>query len=73
MKAAGFKKEDVKLAYVFLKPQLFIALSKQTPAATVKAWNEALEAMKTDGTFKKILGVYFPGLPLPGPAVTTFN
>jgi polar amino acid transport system substrate-binding protein len=71
-KATGFKPSDLKEAYPFLKTQQFIAFSKQTPAATVKAWQDALDAMKKDKTFEHIFRKYEPTKALPGPAKTTF-
>jgi len=73
MKTAGFRATDVKLAFVFMKSQSFIAASRATPADVVKAWNDALGAMKADGTFKAILAKYYPGVAMPGPVITTFG
>lgn len=69
---AGYKVSDVKLAYVFLRIQLFIAASKATDPATVAHWNAALESMKKDGSFKGIFKKYYPNSALPGPAITSF-
>jgi polar amino acid transport system substrate-binding protein len=73
LKYAGFQMTDVKLAFVFLKSQSYIAASRGMSDSVVKAWDNALSAMKADGTFKAILSRYYPGVPMPGPAVTTFN
>lgn len=70
--AAGYKESDLKPVYVFMKSQLYIAMSKETPTETVNKWNKALEDMKKDGSFKKIYDKYFPGKPLPGPAIEKF-
>ncbi|MDD2649840.1 MAG: ABC transporter substrate-binding protein [Candidatus Cloacimonadales bacterium] len=69
---AGYKESDVKQLFVFMKTQLYIAMSKETPDETVTKWNGALEEMKKDGTFKKIYAKYFPGEALPGPAIDKF-
>ena len=63
---------NVKLVFTLLKAQLFIAVNRETDSAIVARWNDALEAMKQDGTFKAIFHKYFPGRDLPGPAITSF-
>lgn len=68
-KAAGFRREDVREAFPFLKVQLYFAFSKATPAATIQAWDRALRAMKQDGTFERILRQQAAKAPLPGPAL----
>jgi polar amino acid transport system substrate-binding protein len=73
LKAAGFQATDVKLAFIFLRTQSFIAASKTMPAGVVEAWNNALAAMKADGSFAPILAKYYPGVPMPGPVITTFK
>lgn len=71
-RSAGHKREDMRVALTFLKVQQFIAFSRKTPDATVKAWSEAFEAMRKDHTFERIFRAYHPHGPLPGPAITTF-
>jgi polar amino acid transport system substrate-binding protein len=73
LKAAGFQTTDVKLAFIFLRTQSFVAASKSTPSGVVEAWNDALAAMKTDGSFEQILARYYPGAPMPGPVITIFK
>jgi len=63
---------DLKLLHIFMKTQLYIAMSKGTSPDIVKQWNDALNSMKKDGSFKKIYAKYFPGKALPGPAITKF-
>lgn len=72
-KEIGLKATDFKNVYVFTKTQLYVAMSKETSANLVKSWNEALDAMKADGTYEKIFRKYFPQKALPGPTVTTFD
>jgi polar amino acid transport system substrate-binding protein len=62
----------VRVAYNFLKIQLYIAASRQTDPAIVAQWNAALESMKKETIFKRIHNKYFPDLPPPGPAITKF-
>jgi polar amino acid transport system substrate-binding protein len=68
MRTAGFKREDVREVFPFLKVQLYIAFSKAIPALTLKAWTGALQGMREDGSFKRIFQKYFPDSPLPEPA-----
>lgn len=71
-KAVGFKREDVREVFSFLKVQIYIAFSKAAPTATVKAWSRALQAMKRDGSFERIHRRYFPDAPLPGPTLKPY-
>ncbi len=69
---AGFQLSDVKLVHVFLRTQIFIAMSKKTDPAVVSKWNAALAAMKKDGSFRIIFKKYYPDRKLPGPEITKF-
>jgi polar amino acid transport system substrate-binding protein len=69
---AGYQLADVKMLYVFQRIQVFIAASKATPPELVAKWQDALDAMKKDGSFEKIFHKYLPLSPLPGPAITAF-
>lgn len=71
-KAAGFKASDVKNVFTFMHVQLYIALSRETPESTVKAWSDAFASMQKDGSFANIYRKYYPSLPLPGKAITDF-
>lgn len=44
---------------------LYIALSHGTAPETVTAWQQAFESMKTDGTFRRIIQRWFPGMEPP--------
>jgi polar amino acid transport system substrate-binding protein len=70
--SAGYKPEDVRAVFPFLKVQLYIAFSKATPRATVMRWQKALDDMKSDGTFERIYRKYRPNSPIPGPALKPF-
>jgi polar amino acid transport system substrate-binding protein len=70
--SAGYKLEDVRMAYNFLKIQLYIAASKDIDPALVAKWNRALDDMKKDSAFIKIHKKYFPDLAPPGAAITRF-
>lgn len=69
LKAAGFNPGDVRLAFVFLRTQSYVATSLEMPPGVVNAWNSALRGMKVDGTLKAILSRYYPTASLPGPEV----
>lgn len=70
--AAGYKAEDVKNAFDFLKVQIYIIMSKGTPENIVKTWSDAFASMQTDGSFATIYKKYYPTRSLPGPAITNF-
>lgn len=55
---AGYEESDVKLAYDLFKNPLYIAVSKNTDAAIVARWNNALDDMKKDKSFLKLLKKY---------------
>lgn len=73
LKSAGFNPGDVRLAFVFLRTQSYVATSLEMPPGLVSSWNTALRAMKGDGTFKEILSRYYPTSSLPGPEVKLSN
>ena len=54
-KLQGINLEDMKIAYVIIKDQhKYIAFSKQVHDEIVQKWQDILDEMKQDGTFKKI-------------------
>lgn len=69
---AGYTLADVRVAYNFLKIQLYIAASKDTDPAIVMKWNRALDEMKKESVFLKIHKKYFLDLAPPGPAISKF-
>jgi polar amino acid transport system substrate-binding protein len=70
--SAGYIVSDVKLAFYFLKAQLFITFSKGTDPALVAQWNKALDDMKKDKTFLNIHRKYYPDLDPPGPLAAPY-
>jgi polar amino acid transport system substrate-binding protein len=56
--AKAEKVTDIKLVFIAAEEPLFLACSPQTGRDSVKALAAALEAMKTDGTFKRITAEY---------------
>ncbi len=71
-RSAGFSPKAFREALPFGRSQGFIAFSAPTPRNIVERWAKALAEMKRDGTFERIHSRYFPGVPLPGPAISTF-
>jgi polar amino acid transport system substrate-binding protein len=57
-KVAGAAKIPVKLVHVVRSADSYLACSTRTNAATLKALTEALEGMKKDGSFDKIVKRY---------------
>lgn len=56
--AKAAKVTDIKLVFIAAEEPLFLACSPQTDRNSVKALAAALEAMKTDGSFKRITAEY---------------
>jgi polar amino acid transport system substrate-binding protein len=71
-KMLGMDMKNFRAALDFQKTQSYLAFSKATPAPVVDAWKKAMDAVKRDGTFERLYHKYFPGMPLPGPAVEPF-
>jgi ABC-type amino acid transport substrate-binding protein len=55
---AGYRAGDVRPLYQVLTSELYIAFNNQTPEETVASWQEALDGMKRDGTYRAILSRY---------------
>jgi len=56
--AKAVKVSDIKLVFIAGEEPLFLACSPQTDRAVVKALAGALDAMKADGSFKRIAAEY---------------
>jgi ABC-type amino acid transport substrate-binding protein len=56
---AGYEQEDVVALYPVKTVELFIAFNNQTDPALVAAWQEEMDAMKSDGTYDAIMARYF--------------
>jgi polar amino acid transport system substrate-binding protein len=56
--AAGAKVSDVKLVYLVREEESYLACSPRTSADTLKALAAALDAMKKDGAYGKIIKAY---------------
>lgn len=60
MAQAGVPEESVDTVYTYASAQGYIAFSKDTPDALVKAWADQLDAMKRDGSFAAIYKRWLP-------------
>lgn len=58
--AAQAKVPDIKLVYLVNVQESFLACSPRTAPATLKALGDALEAMRKDGSYEKIVKRYDP-------------
>jgi len=56
--AAQAKVTDVKLVYVVRQAESYLACSPTTAAATLKSLADALDSMKKDGSYEKIIKAY---------------
>ncbi|MCF6180129.1 MAG: ABC transporter substrate-binding protein [Geopsychrobacter sp.] len=52
---AGVDQTKLEAVFTIKENKLYIALSKQTPTSTVKSWQAALDAMRKDGSYQRIL------------------
>jgi len=66
LKNAGASADDVKSAFTLSTDLVYIAFSKGTSRALVDRWQNALDAMKRDGTFARIYARWFPADIPPG-------
>jgi polar amino acid transport system substrate-binding protein len=57
---AGFSPADIKPVYVSRQEELYIAFSLDTPATTVRAWQDRLDALKRDGTLARYYRGTYP-------------
>jgi polar amino acid transport system substrate-binding protein len=57
-KDAGVDTNQMEVAYVVDKMVLYMAFNKNTSDEIVKKWQKALDDMKADGTYNKILAKY---------------
>ena len=57
-KIAGLASSDIEIIYEIKTKEYYIAFSKTTPNAEIKKWQTAIDAMRQDGTYQKILEKY---------------
>lgn len=51
---AGLNPADFEPVYELFVNRLYIGMSKRTDQAVVRSWQEALDAMKRDGSFNRL-------------------
>ena len=61
----GIDPSAIRHAYTFNKLRLYIVISKPTPVAVVRKWQNTLNEMKRDGTFMTISRRWLPESSLP--------
>ncbi len=58
LKEQGFPPEEYETVYVLNESELYFAFSKDTPDEVTQQFQNALDALKDDGTYQKILDTY---------------
>ena len=57
---AGLDPDSIEEIFTYQTSYSYIAFSRQTSEATVSRWQNALDEMKADGTFRWIAGKWLP-------------
>jgi polar amino acid transport system substrate-binding protein len=70
--AVGVPRESVREGLVFSRVQTWLAFSKDTPSNVVATWAGALDAMKKDKTFERMMKVGVPNWVPPSKPITEF-
>ncbi|HEY0663033.1 MAG TPA: transporter substrate-binding domain-containing protein, partial [Thiobacillaceae bacterium] len=60
VKDAGYRMQDLEPVLSVLQTDFYIAMSRDTPAEVVRAWQVTLDAMKRDGSFERLYRRYLP-------------
>lgn len=60
VRQAGYAMQDLEPVFTVSQTYFYIAISRDTPAEVVQAWQSTLDALKRDGTFEKIYRRYLP-------------
>ena len=66
MQKAGVSMDELSNAFTLSTDLVYIAFSRETSPALVARWQDALDAMKRDGTFAMIYARWLPGEVPPG-------
>jgi len=61
---AGYSVDDLEPVFTIGQTYFYIAMSKDTPADVVQAWQSTLDSLKQDGTYEKIYRRYLPDVDL---------
>ncbi|MGE5319330.1 MAG: substrate-binding periplasmic protein [Hyphomicrobiaceae bacterium] len=60
VRSAGYSMNDLEPVFTVGQTYFYIAMSKDTPADVVRAWQSTLDSLKEDGTFARIYRRYLP-------------
>jgi len=60
VREAGYSMTDLEPVFTVGRTYFYIALSRDTPAEVVDAWQSTLDRLKRDGTFARIYRGYLP-------------
>jgi polar amino acid transport system substrate-binding protein len=61
---AGYSINDLEPVFTMVQTDFYSAISRDTPADVVRAWQSTLDSLKKDGTFEKIYRRYLPNADL---------
>ncbi len=61
---AGYTMDNIEPVFTVSNTYFYIAMSRGTPAETVRKWQSILDDLKKDGTFERIYRKYIPGADL---------
>jgi polar amino acid transport system substrate-binding protein len=61
---AGYSMYDLEPVFTVGQTYFYIALSRDTPAGVVQAWQSTLDGLKKDGAFEKMYRSYLPNVDL---------
>ncbi|MHB1436893.1 MAG: substrate-binding periplasmic protein [Thiobacillus sp.] len=64
VREAGYSMDDLEPVFTVIQTDFYIALSSDTPADVVQAWQTTLDSLKKDGSFEKIYRRYLPNADL---------
>jgi len=59
VRESGFKYNQVVPSFALMSSDYYIAFSRNTPAAIVSKWQQALDGLKSDGTYEEIKRKWF--------------
>jgi polar amino acid transport system substrate-binding protein len=54
----GFESDDYEVIYTFANKELFFAFNKNTDEEIIKKWQKALDVIKSNGVYDKIINKY---------------
>jgi polar amino acid transport system substrate-binding protein len=60
VRQAGYSMTDLEPVFTVGRTYFYIALTRDTPAEVVDAWQSTLDQLKRDGTFERIYRSYLP-------------